>query len=240
MRKSFLTLATFLICSLAYAQLSQLEFEEANSKPKPKIKLVPDALVDIKEFPTSIEEAERKEREAMQLLKKQKEKKVETKKITKATYKGLQVYLKGYGIDYSLLPPSLKGPQVNEKSANLIASDIKWPKGKKGSCAQPRNEQGFLKKSESLQEVFKRFSGSNDYYEILNSEICSERCEEGINEPFISSVSFNPEDSARITLRSVDSKCFFQLDKNKESKWKVLNINSIVCSCISKRTLSKR
>jgi len=253
MKKSFLVFIYIFVISLpVYAQLSQLEFEEISNKPK--IEVVPDALTDSEGVPGSIEEAERKEREAMEAMvrKNQKEQKQanpvqaqkdieqaepEKKVIEKASYKGLQVPIASYGIDYTLLPPKLRGPIVDEGSENLITSNSSWPKGRKGSCSQPRNESGFLKKSESLQEVFTRFSGSNDYYDILNSEICSERCDDGINEPFISSVLFSKGSNARLTLRSVDKGCFFQLNKNKEMKWKVQKIDSVVCSCISKRML---
>lgn len=230
--------------SAANAQLSQLEFENPGKKKpaaveKTKVK---------SDLPGSIEEAERREKEAMEALLKAKNAEkvpaasvitvpkevIEKAELSRAGYDGLEVSLDPYPREYRTIPPRVKGPKNDKGLPDLVSSSIKWESSKAADCSQAKGEGGYLQRSVALKNLLKKFSGSNDGYELLNAEVCSARCDSETESSMISQIRLAEGSNVRLLMPSEASKCWYQFERQPGTTWKLLQAQNVHCSCFSK------
>lgn len=230
----------------SHAQLSQLEFDE----PDVDVKALEEKIPPSSDLPSSIEEAERAEREAMELLLKQKnekntpapvvEEEVLEPIIGNADFKGLEIPLDKVAREYRALPPRVKGPFTDDKTEHLITSQITWKSNSKGDCGKAANEAEYFKKALSLSMLLEKFSGTSDYYELLNAEVCQPRCDLEKEVPEISYMRLSSGSTSRLIIPLMESNCRFQLEKDTNTRWMMMKVKSITCSCFSKKVASLR
>jgi hypothetical protein len=232
----------------AHAQLSQLEFDNPDDEVKPLVEkeIIKGAT------PGSIEEAEQREREAMELLLRKEREKNNPPPVVKPTvaptpavvgkadYKGLEVTLDSVPPEYRSLPPRIKGPFTDDKNESLITSNISWKSDSKGDCGKAATEEEYFKKALSMSQLLEKFSGTSDYYELLNSEVCQSVCDSEKEVSEISYMRLGSGATSRLIIPLMESNCRFQLEKDSGVRWLVMRVKSVTCSCFSKAVASKR
>ncbi len=228
---------TLLIPSLSIAEdpvprrsLSQLDFDIPTSKPAIDAKADPDSLdgeeeevnsakvIDKSILPGGISDSEPE----VPVVPREEKKAADSDKVVKPAR---QIEP---GTELTFLAPRLKGPETDKNNSSVITSTLSWKKNKKGACQAPEGNAELCQKANSLKEVLRRFSGSDEFYDSQCQIACNNQDESS------RLVALDLKGAAKdaFTFNRDKGLCRYQIAKKKEDKWVVLNSAKTVCSCL--------
>lgn len=126
------------------------------------------------------------------------------------------------------LTPSFQGIGTDRKNSSRITSKKGWRRGRGGKCTNPVSLREVCNKVKALHEVLYRFSGNNDFFE----KQCPQRCT-GRNEvAVLTDFELADESKAKLTIFRKRGICRYQLSKEKEQSWLMLEIDKPTCLCL--------
>ena len=158
----------------------------------------------------------------------------EDPRISKKVGSGMKIPLPLEGEEnsgYAALPPSLKGPKVDESDPRAITSAA-WDKGAAQECWLVESTAQLQSKSKAVQEVLMRFSGSSDFYDGMIATFCAPECEGKDGNPEITGFSIVDGFGGEFKIEGQGSSCSYQLRKSASNRWPIYQVDKIVCHCL--------
>ena len=133
---------------------------------------------------------------------------------------------------YALLPPSVKTPLVDEDDKSALTS-ISWTKGAQQECWEVQAENKLRSKAKAVQDVLRRYSGADDYYEALNSTFCQPECKNKSGTSVVTGLSIVDGFGGEFKIENKGNSCSYVLRKPMNKRWPIYRIDKIVCHCLN-------
>lgn len=130
------------------------------------------------------------------------------------------------------IAPNLSGVAADQNTPNRITSMARWPKTIGGTCESTPQQPALCKKIQSIQEVLKKFTGSDGFF----SSYCQQECPSG--KAVIVEIKADSEDTT-LTRREQAGLCNFEITSNDLLNWKVIHASEIECICLPEECIKQ-
>jgi len=136
------------------------------------------------------------------------------------------------GAEYAFFSPRVKGPRTDVKNPDSITSRTAWstPEGMK--CSEIESAVRLGVKARAVREILRRYTGSNDYYDALNSKICSPYCEENKAKSILSGIEIVNLRGGAFRIEDDDGSCRYKLTRREDRHWSIYRAKKVVCHCL--------
>jgi len=128
-----------------------------------------------------------------------------------------------------IVPQLTKALQSNSR----LTTESRWSPTLGGSCTEKLSLASLCQKAKTLKELLARYTGDNHFYDGE----CSETCAPG-RRLALHSLTISSARGGDFTISSDEKGCFYQLEKELEQSWVVLEAADTGCACLPNACLN--